>query len=418
MALICTHLLGGQARLTIIAVTGTVGKTSTKDAIAAALSPFGRVRKSEKSFNSEIGVPLAILGAKNQWSNPLGWFLVLFRGFFFSFFKCLSGFLVLEVGTDKPGDIRSITKWLKPDVVVVTKLSRTPVHIENFSSVGELIAEKGALVESVRTGGTIILNVDDNDVLAYRALAPKGTRIISFGFGNTADVRGTNYEIIYEKNREVQFPAGFSLATNVSAVPLEIRGVLGKHFSYSLLAALATTASFGFDMKKAVGVFSRLAPGRMRLLEGMNNSLLIDDSYNSSPVAAREALETLSSLNVSGRKFAVLGDMLELGEFSEAEHKKILEFALTTAYSVFIIGERFSICSQSCLDAKGEKIRIFSDASAAGAALAKELRSGDVALIKGSQGIRMERAVEQVLANRAEAKNLLVRQEKEWLKKP
>lgn len=377
---------------TVIAITGTVGKTSAKDAIASALEPFVSVRKSEKSYNSDIGVPLAILGEKNQWDNPFGWCAVLARS---AFRAACSGayprFLVVEVGTDRPGDIRAIVKWLRPHMVVVTKLSRTPVHVENFSSVGELIAEKGTLVSSVRKGGTLILNADDADVLAFRALAPQGTKIISFGFREGADVRADDFSLL-----------------------VTVQGTLGAPHLYAGLAALAVAKALGFDLARAGAALSKRAPapGRMRLLDGIRGARIIDDTYNSSPVAVAEALSALSSLQTSGRKIAVLGDMLELGEFSPAEHKKMIQEAVRIADSVWLVGERATGTGVA-----SQKIRAFSDARSAGEALYAELRASDIVLIKGSQGMRMERIVERVLADPSRACELLVRQEPEWKRK-
>ncbi len=231
---------------TVIAVTGTVGKTSAKDAIAAALAPFVFVRKSEKSYNSDIGVPLTILGEKNQWNNPLGWLFVFLRSLFFLVTRYTlhatryPRFLVVEIGTDRPGDIRAIVKWLKPHIVVVTRLSHAPVHIENFSSVGELIAEKGALVSGLRKGGSLIVNADDTDVLAFRALAPLGTRFISFGTSERADIRAGEF-----------------------ASRIRTEGVLGNPPLYAALAALTVAKALGFDLARAARALSErtLAPG-------------------------------------------------------------------------------------------------------------------------------------------------------------
>ena len=396
----------------VIAVTGTVGKTSAKDAIAAALAPFASVRKSEKSYNSEIGIPLTILGVCNAWSNPFQWAWILIKSLYivifnfqFSIFKYPS-FLVVEVGTDRPGDIRAIARWLKPAMVVVTKLSLAPVHIENFSSVGELIAEKGALVSSLQKGGVLVLNGDDADVRAFRVLAPCDVKVISFGFNEGADVRAGEAD---------------------SSV--EMRGTVGAPPVYATLAALAVVQALGFDRARASRAHSEraLAPGRMRLLDGVNGARIIDDTYNSSPVAVAEALvalyeikmEVTPSTGARGKRIAALGDMLELGSLSEAEHDKMVRDAVEKADIVFLVGERAraAVAAAFASGFHTEKIRTFADSRACGEALAQELRAGDVALIKGSQGIRMERAVERALAPRASAKELLVRQEEEWKKR-
>jgi len=152
----------------IIAITGSVGKTSTKDAIFTVLSKFKIVRKSEKSFNSEIGLPLTILGLPNGWSNFLTWFENILRGFYLIIKKQpYPDYLVLEVGLGKPGDIiKNITPWLKPDIVVITSFPDKPVHIEFFESVDEIIKEKSALAYAIKPDGILVLNHDDEKVYA------------------------------------------------------------------------------------------------------------------------------------------------------------------------------------------------------------------------------------------------------------
>lgn len=409
------------ARPFIIAITGTVGKTSAKDAIAAALSPFAEVQKSGKSYNSDIGVPLAILGEQNQWKSMRGWCAVLARG-------CVNimqhrvlhkkRFLVLEVGTDRPGDIHMIVRWLRPHAVVVTKLSRAPVHMENFTSIGDLIAEKGALVSAVRVGGTLVLNGDDAQCLAYRALASHGTHIISFGVGREVYIE--NYDTQYDS---VHLPVGFSCAASVFGkhVTLAIFGVIGKSHALAMLPAFALVHILGFDIARAARALTEHTPalGRMRLIDGINNSLIIDDSYNSSPVAVEEALATLRELNAPGRKIAVLGDMLELGEVSEVEHIKMGIYVAQSAELLFFVGEqaRAAAASARASGFPPERIREFADARVAGEALAQEIHSGDIILIKGSQGLRMERVVERVMREPIHAPSLLVRQEPEWKRK-
>jgi len=153
----------------IVAVTGSVGKTSTKDAIFTVMSAKFFVRKSEKSFNSEIGVPLTILGCSNAWNNPILWVKNIIEGFMLIVLKNhYPKWLVLEVGADRPGDIESIAKWLKPDVVVLTALPDVPVHIEYFDSLEEIIKEKEYLLGALKEDGILILNNDDEKVRAFK----------------------------------------------------------------------------------------------------------------------------------------------------------------------------------------------------------------------------------------------------------
>jgi UDP-N-acetylmuramoyl-tripeptide--D-alanyl-D-alanine ligase len=155
----------------IVAVTGSVGKTSTKDAIASVLSHFFFVRKSEKSFNSEIGVPLTVLDCPNGWSNPFAWLKNIFEGLALIVLpNHYPEWLVLEVGADRPRDIQNLTRWVKPDIAVITRLSKVPVHVEFFSSPAQVFEEKGRLAEALKRDGTLVLNADDEDVLAFRPL--------------------------------------------------------------------------------------------------------------------------------------------------------------------------------------------------------------------------------------------------------
>ena len=149
----------------IVAVTGSVGKTSTKDAIFTVMSSHFFVRKSEKSFNSEIGVPLTILGCNNAWSNPILWVKNIIEGLMLIVLgNHYPKWLVLEVGADRPGDIERIAKWLKPDVVVMTTLPDVPVHVEYFDSPEDVIKEKEYLISALKPKGVLVLNYDDEKV--------------------------------------------------------------------------------------------------------------------------------------------------------------------------------------------------------------------------------------------------------------
>lgn len=244
-------------------------------------------------------------------------------------------------------------------------------------------------MSAVREGGALVLNGDDADVRAYRTLAPRGTRIISYGFGEAVDVRASTH------------------ASALSLFPFRTQ-------KYAALAGLAVVAACGFDMARAGVHLARAlpAPGRMRMLEGIRGARIIDDSYNSSPVAVEEALHAFAEMPVKGRRIAVLGDMLELGNLSPVEHRKMVEHAVRSADLVFLVGER--ACATGIMSGK---IRIFRDARAAGEALAQDIRTGDLVLIKGSQGMRLERAVERIMREPARASSLLVRQEPEWKKR-
>jgi len=399
----------------IIAVTGSVGKTSTKDAIFSVLSHFFHVRKSEKSFNSELGVPLTILGCPTGWSNPAVWFQNIFEGLMLIIFpNDYPKWLILEIGADRPRDIESVTGWIKPDIAVITRLSEVPVHVEYFPSPESLIREKAFLARALRRDGVLILNGDDEYVRQFSTLTEANT--IFYGM-NDSDVLATDYKIEYDKKELLG--VSFFAEYKKEIEKIVIHGGLGLQQVYPALAALATGVSQGLSFKKMIKTFVHfdVPKGRMKIIRGVKDSTIIDDSYNSSPVAVHEALNTLHDIKTLGKKIAVLGDMLELGTYSPEEHKKVGQHAAQVVGVLITVGIRARGIAEGALNGgmKESDIFQFEDAQEAGKHLELILTSMDVALIKGSQGVRMEKTVEEVLANPSQKEKLLVRQDKEWL---
>lgn len=416
-----TRLVLRKYKPRIVAVTGSVGKTSAKDALYAVLSGHFFVRKSEKSFNSEIGIPLTILGCDNAWSDPLKWMRNIVEGLSLILLpNQYPEWLVLEVGADHPGDIQKMASWLHPDVVIFTRFAKTPVHVEFFASPEALFEEKKYLIKALKKGGILVLNYDDEKV---RALSSLGTgRVVTFGFEEGADVRGVHLGVSYADDA-LGFPSGAHAKIDFegNSVPLAILGTLGKQQLAAALAACATGIALDISLVDAVGSFNEhhTPPGRMRLIAGIKETLVIDDSYNSSPVAALEALATLLSLRVRGKKIAVLGDMLELGAHTASAHKEVGERAAKVADLLITVGIRAEDIAEGALAAgfPESKILQFERSSEAGKELEMRLQSGDVVLVKGSAMMRMERVVEEVMAEPERAKELLVRQEGEWKRK-
>ncbi len=402
----------------IVAITGSVGKTSTKDAVYTALSRFYNCRKSQKSQNSDIGIPLTILNIPNAGSNFLLWLKNLINGLVLILLPhYYPEWLVLEVGTDTPGDIEKVSRWLKPDIVVVTKLSKVPVHIEFFSSPEEVFKEKGNLVKALKPGGTLILNADDSDVMDFKELTKE--KIVLFGEASNADVSVQNYEVVYDENN---LPKGvsFGVLDGEETLPIYLEGTVGKHHVYHIISALAVCKALGEPLSVALKNFKyhEPTPGRMRLIEGEKGSIIIDDSYNSSPIALDEALNTLQDLKgTGGRKIAVLGDMLELGKYSVDEHKKAGAKAGGIADILVTVGVRARYFTEGAKSAGmgTEQIFQFSDSKKAGEFMHNKIAQGDIVLVKGSQsGIRMERTVEKIMTHPEDKEKLLVRQDKEW----
>jgi UDP-N-acetylmuramoyl-tripeptide--D-alanyl-D-alanine ligase len=413
----------------IVAVTGSVGKTSTKDAIFTVLSTTFFVRKSSKSFNSEIGVPLTILGLPNAWNSPVGWLKNLFDGIALVLFPHkYPEWLVLEVGADRPGDIKSVAFWLKPEVSVITRLSDVPVHVEFFDSAEQVRLEKSQLVLATPKTGTVVLNGDDRLVSSLRPMA-KG-RVLTYGTKNGSQVVGRDFGFLYPPTpvdtaapvpaTATAFPVGIYFTADIAGeqVMVEIEGALGRQQMYSALAALSVGHALNVNLLKASEALRKhmAPPGRMNIIRGLNGSCIIDDTYNSSPVAATEALLTVKDIQAPGRKIAMFGDMLELGAHSRTEHEKLGKRTAEVAAEIYTVGPRSKWIYNAALEAGFDKDRIFwfDDSADAGLVLSERLQVGDVVLIKGSQGIRMEKAVAAVMAEPRRAAELLVRQEEEW----
>ncbi|OGC88554.1 hypothetical protein A2419_02700 [Candidatus Adlerbacteria bacterium RIFOXYC1_FULL_48_26] len=426
------YLLTLEARLIvrkykphIVAITGSVGKTSTKDAIYAVLSKEHHVRKSDKSFNSEIGLPLTILGVPNAWNNPLHWIQNLLDGLSLIVSNATyPKWLVLEVGADRPGDISSLAAWLPVDIAVITHLPEVPVHVEFFDSPEAVVQEKASLINALSSAGTVIIYADDTrkDVLVKKA-EKHGAHIVTFGLSEGADIQAGEFSLMREGEHEQPSGIEGQITTPQGTVPVAIRGTVGNHAALPAVAAAAVGYVVGMHIGNiAQGLAKyKTPPGRMHLIEGVKDSLVIDDTYNSSPTAVESAIDALNSVfknkgKKTGRRIAVLGDMLELGRHSVEEHRKIGAYAVKKVDILCTVGFRARDMAQGALDngMKDSAIFQYEDSEKAGDELAGLIKSGDCILVKGSQSIRMEKTVEHLMREPERARELLVRQELNW----
>ena len=403
----------------IVAITGSGGKTGTKDAVFAVISSVAYVRKSEKSYNSEIGLPLTILGCPNGWNNPYIWFRNILKGIWlFLAPHKYPKWLILEVGVGKPEDMQRTASWLKTDAVIITAIGKTPVHIEFFDSRKHLIDEKSELIKTLKKDGLLILNADDDAVLEMKTKTKN--RTITYGFKEEADITGSGESIFYD---DIGIPRGiiFRADEGGNSLPVVIEKVFGQNHIYASLASLALSFGLKLNMINAIGALKNydISPGRMCLVNGINNSLIIDDTYNSSPSACEAALKTLGMIKTSGRKIAVLGDMLELGRYTKETHENIGKIARENCEILAVVGQRAGDIKAGAVEAgmRAENIPEFLNSVEAGEYMKDLVKMNDLILVKGSQGIRMERTVLAILANKENKKKLLVRQDKEWQSK-
>jgi len=396
----------------IVAITGSVGKTSAKDAVATVLEKGFKVRKSQKSFNSEIGVPLVILGCENAWFNPFKWIKNILKGLVV-LIKCdYPDWLVLELGVERPGDMSRLMSFVHPHISVITALAEVPSHVEFFAGPKDLVNEKAKILKNLKEEDFAILSNDDDKVIELKNKTR--AKVISFGFREGSDLMVSNYRIV---------PNGmsFKVDSDGASVPIRINGVFGKHHVYPALVALAVGKSVGMnfvDISESLLSYNS-PPGRLKLLSGVKGGFILDDTYNSSPLALRAALETLGEIPAP-RRIAVLGDMLELGKYTIEAHRSMARYIIDAGVEiVFTVGPRAKFIAEALRENGFNKENIFEFSNSVEAMKDVEdiIEEGDLILIKGSQSVRMEKIVEEIMLEPQKKEELLVRQEKAWQNK-
>ena len=389
----------------VIAITGSVGKTSTKDAVFAVLRAeyHHRIRRTTLNLNTEIGVPLTILGLQSSGRNPFLWTWRLFRGLRMALFDpAYPDALVLEMGVDRPGDLRYLLRLAPPRIGVVTAIGEIPVHVEYFAGPRSLAREKARLVEALPADGWAVLNFDDLMVLEMRERI--SARVLTFGFGEGADIRATAYEVRsrMEDGREIPEGVSFKVEYQGNIVPVRLTGAFGKVSVYAALAAAGVGVALKMNLVEISEALAQYVPppGRMTLVPGVKETLLLDDTYNAAPQSMHEALDTLRDL-LAPRRIAVLGDMLELGKFTEAAHRIVGEQASRVAGIIVTVGVRMRFAGNEAI-ARGmseDRVRMFSTTEEAGRCVQELLEPGDLVLVKGSRAMHMEKVVEELRAD-------------------
>lgn len=432
----CARKRISRSTVTIIGVTGSVAKTSAKEAIALVLSKKYKVLRSQKSFNSEFGLPLTILEQKSGFSSAFAWLFILLYSFLNSFKKLPYDALVLEMGVDKPGDMDNLLSIARPKIGVLTGVEKIHLDREQFSSIEAIFEEKVKLLKSLPEDGVAIINADSP---ILRKIKDISATTVYFSMNKSEltshnesskddDGRFSSSKSRWIRAREiVSFfsPPRCNIQFNVAYEGTECKAelpILGKHHVSTILPAIVCGIEMGMTLKECVSALAHftLPPGRMTLIEGVNESIIIDSSYNASPYAMEKALDVLNELNVdygSKRKIAVIGNMNELGSYSQGCHQSIGRKAAHIADVLITVGESAKECGVAAFNEGFAKDRLyhFNTAIEAGAFLKTQLHQGDLVLIKGSQNnVRLEHAVEMLMAHPEKASTLLVRQEKEW----
>ncbi|MDP2631709.1 MAG: Mur ligase family protein [Candidatus Uhrbacteria bacterium] len=406
----------------VIAITGSIGKTSTKEAIALVLKDEMSVRVAKKNYNNEFGVPLTILGEVSPGKSIMGWLGVLFRSYSI---KSFPDVLILEFGADHPGDIEALCELAPPSVGVITGLSN--IHAEFFESSEALAEEKSQLAMCLPSDGIVVLNADDHRV----SQMSRETKALVRTFGIKSDDISMS-ELRISTRRDEEFDPGELFAitsldvmkSNSKVGELKLRNCLGYAPAMACLAAITVADALGVSIDFAITELNREfqpSPGRLNPIAGIKGSLIIDDSYNAAPAAMINGLDILKIFSPGeeqDRRIAALGSMAELGQYSDQEHRQI-GFRVAEVADVFIaVGENMRIAVESAKEAgmHSDSIEWFATSEEAGRYLDRFVQQGDIVYTKGSQSSRMEKVVKELMAEPLRAEELLVRQGENWQK--
>jgi UDP-N-acetylmuramoyl-tripeptide--D-alanyl-D-alanine ligase len=359
---LATHTLTALPDARVVAVTGSSGKTSTKDLIATLIEDLGPTVAPAGSFNTEVGLPLTVLQATEQ-----------------------TRFLVLEMGARGVGHVAQLCAIARPDVSVVLNVGTA--HLGEFGSREVIALAKGEIVEALGSDGLAVLNADDPLVagMAERTAA----RVVTFGAGPGADYRAADLRL-----DELARP-GFTLVTPQGTATVQL-GMVGEHMALNAVAAAAVAGHFGMPVERIAALLAEAKPRsawRMEVRQTADGVTVVNDAYNANPDSMRAALRSLAAMRTTGRTFAVLGEMAELGADSIAEHDAIGRLAVRlSVWRTIVVGAGarplyLGASQEGSWD--GEAVWV-PDAAAAVSALRAQLRPGDVVLVKASRSAGLE----------------------------
>lgn len=350
----------------VIAVTGSVGKTSTKDIIASVVGTKYNVLKTQGNLNNHIGVPLTVLSLRNHEA------------------------LVIEMGMSNAGELSVLSKIAKPDIALITNVGTA--HIGNLGSRENILKAKLEIMNGMENKGTLIIN-NDNDLLSLWKNEYSGNiKIVTYGIDNESDYNACDIELSENYSK-------FKLKTNSKEDKEIIVPVGGKHFVYNALSAIAVGEQLDipFEKMKAGIEQFELTKSRMELIKIKNDITIINDCYNANYDSMKAGIEYLAKTKNS-RKIAILGDMLELGEFSNDLHEKVGEEIIKNNIDILVtVGKMGSVIANTVKNAnKNKEVFAFDNNEEAINCVKDILREGDIVLIKASNGMKFKNIVDEL----------------------
>lgn len=366
-----------EGSVTVVAVTGSNGKTTTKSMLLHVLAGRWKGRASVKSFNNEIGVPLTLLSVEP-----------------------LDEFVICEVGTNAPGEIAALARLIEPEVAVITGVSEA--HLEGLGSLDRIADEKVSLLNFLRQGGCAVLNADHEAITAAlkRERSLSKIKRVSFGQSSEADLRLTECKVIATEPAASGKAAGSVLEFVVNDRFRYRLNVPGRHNVINALAAIAVARWFGMDHAEIAARLETYRLPAMRLeAVRLGKLTLVNDAYNANPASMAAAIDVLGDMPAAGRRVMVMGDMRELGPDSERLHTQVAEKVAGSAIDVVIaVGERAKLIAWTVKQHSGGRIETHAFASTDGARrrLVSFLRPDDTLLLKGSRALGLEKLAETV----------------------
>ncbi|MBQ7704307.1 MAG: UDP-N-acetylmuramoyl-tripeptide--D-alanyl-D-alanine ligase [Selenomonadaceae bacterium] len=351
-------------QIPVVAITGSNGKTTTKDLTAAVLSALGKVCKTSANFNNEIGVPMTLLEIDETHKAA-----------------------VVEIGMRGLHQIENLAQYVKPNIGIVINVNET--HIEILGSIENIARAKGELVQAIQAGGTVILNADNFYTAEMKKLANSGVKILTYGIDNAADLTAEN---ISTNGNATNFILNYGGQKYNFEVP-----IIGRHNVSNALAAIAAGLSVGLSIEEIQRGISKLTATKMRLeIIQRKNFTIVNDAYNASPASMEAALKTVAEI-YSGRKIAVLGDMLELGAISEKVHRAVGKQLVENNFETLIaFGELGKFIAAGAKDAGLKNIFTVDTHEDAAKKILEILQAGDTVLFKASHGMHLEKILELI----------------------
>lgn len=410
----------------IISITGSVGKTTTKEACEAILKPHFKLRATYKNFNNEIGVPLTIIGIKEAPAKSIfNWLYIFLKALKLLIFKDKKypQVLILEMGIDRPGDMDYLISIAAPDIAIVTGVSSS--HLQFFTKIENIKEEKAKLIKALKKDKNAIINFDNKYSREMREFSRAAT--ISYGLDKNSDLHADdliyNFERYKNENISLERIKGINFKLNWlgSTVPVKIPEATSSSAVYGALAAISCAICLKINLVQALEGLNnfKMPRARMNIISGIKNTYIIDDTYNSSPSSSLSALSLMQSMKFkNSRKLVVMGEMLELGSYTEEGHREVgRKVAELNPEFLIVAGEKTRDIIRGAKDLGFDKNKCFyfNNNIEAGKFLQEKLKENDLVLVKGSQGARMEKVVKEIMARPLQAKNILIRQEKNWL---